>query len=318
MQAENIHSTVSVIIPTKNEGDMLQNCLRSISNQSVHPVETIVVDGGSTDDTVNVANRFDAKVLVEQGFSSPANARNLGATVARGDILLIIDADVILDSECIRCSLKVFEDKDVIAVLPSEMNVDHSYIEMVQRRWNEGSRSSASIGLGETRTSGLVAFFRKEVFEKVKFDIKYGFGEDDDFTTRIKSEFKGYKIMVSEDCRVISHSPHTIREFASRYSWWGRTFFSYLSNHFSLRSILNLGSLLLPLATVITLFFWMAFALLLPLLLALVFLFVAEILIVCVRSRSVLFFQFAVFDLARSLFFAVGLIESPFVPRKGR
>lgn len=309
---------ISVVIPTKNEASALEECLQAISSQSVSPFEVIIVDGGSTDSTLNIATKFNATVVQEGTISSPANARNLGARNATGDILLMMDADIVPEKDCLKYALETFKDKNVIAVLPREVNLDHSYLEFIQRKWNEGSRTSMNIGLQGAETSGGIAFYRREVFKKVQYDTAYGFGEDDDFTARIKREFKGYKTVVAENCKVISHSPHTFRELASRYMWWGRTFFSYLANHFGLKSLLNLGSLLLPIAVVITLFLWMAFAPLLLLLTSLIFLFVAQILIACVRSRSVLFFQFAIFDLARSLFFTVGLFQSPFVSRKGR
>jgi len=112
--SEECKERISVIIPTKNEGDMLESCLKSIFSQSIDPLEVIIVDGGSTDNTLDIAKKFDVKVIEEGKFSSPANARNLGAENAEGEVLLIMDADVILQNDCLKCALKTFEDKDVI------------------------------------------------------------------------------------------------------------------------------------------------------------------------------------------------------------
>lgn len=318
MQGQKSQELISVIIPTKNEGDMLEACLSSVYTQSLSPFEVIIVDGGSTDNTLNIAEKFGAKVIKEQGFSSPANARNLGVKSSRGTILLITDADVILDKDCLKEAVEIFGDKEIIAVLPSEENIDDSYIELLQRKWNQGSRSSAGIGVKRAVTSGFVVFFRREVLESVNFDTRYGFGEDDDLNTRIQKEFKGCRTVIAPNCRVISHSPHTLKEFGARYKWWGRTFFAYFSKHIGFKSILNLGSLVLPVFVLVLCFASLLSSNLFVFVAVLLALFVARILIVCFRSRSVLFIQFVCFDLARSFFFLVGLLQSLFIKGKGR
>ena len=229
-----------------------------------------------------------------------------------------MDADVILHEDCLKNAVEAFRDEKVIAILPSEQNQDDSYIETIQRKWNEGSRTKVGIGLEGAKTSGLVGFFKKGVLEKVKFDNRYGFGEDDDFSTKIKKEFSGRDVVIAENCKVISHSPHTLKEFATRYIWWGRTFFAYLSGHLGVKSVINLSSLLLP----VFVFFAVVLFLLLPHTLPLLFLasilFVAQISAICIRSKSFLFAQFVFFDCARSIFFIFGLIESLFGKKKGR
>ena len=86
-------SRISVIIPAYNASAYLRKCLDDLSKSTV-PHECIVVDDGSTDDTVAVATSFGAKVLHTGKRSGPARARNMGAPVASGDILFFIDADV--------------------------------------------------------------------------------------------------------------------------------------------------------------------------------------------------------------------------------
>jgi glycosyltransferase involved in cell wall biosynthesis len=81
---------VSIIIPTKNEEIDLPRLLESIENQTVEPIEVIVADGGSEDNTVEIAKNFEAKVI-KGGM--PGVGRNNGAQVAQGEILLFMDAD---------------------------------------------------------------------------------------------------------------------------------------------------------------------------------------------------------------------------------
>jgi glycosyltransferase involved in cell wall biosynthesis len=315
---EEFNKSVSIIIPTRNEADTLEECLKSILAQSISPLEIIIVDGGSTDNTLEIAEKYAARIIKEGEFASPANARNLGAENAKGDVLLIMDADIMLEKNCLGQALELFKDRNVIAVVPNESNSNHSYLEVIQRKWNEGSRTPINIGLRNAKISGLVFFVRKKVFEKVRFNTAYGFGEDDDFSTRVEREFNGYKILNAENCKVISHLPHTLKELATRYMWWGRTFPAYFVKHFSLKSILNLGSLILPLAVLLLLLTLFVLPQTTIIFIIFISLFVAQILIACFRSKSVFFLQFAFFDVVRSIFFTVGLIESTFVTKKGR
>lgn len=83
---------ISVIVPTLNEGAALALTLRQLTN---HPdVELIVVDGGSTDHTIDIAQRYTPYVFVTR--PGRAHQMNQGARHATGDILLFIHADTFL------------------------------------------------------------------------------------------------------------------------------------------------------------------------------------------------------------------------------
>src|SRR5690242_14030921 len=84
---------LSIIIPTYNEEEYLPRLLASIRSQRFEGYEIIVADNKSTDRTREIAARFGAKI-VDGGMPGPG--RNLGARAAQGDLLLFLDADVIL------------------------------------------------------------------------------------------------------------------------------------------------------------------------------------------------------------------------------
>jgi rSAM/selenodomain-associated transferase 2 len=87
--------SVSVIIPTLNEEKALAFCLKSLYQQTLLPLECIVVDGGSQDQTARIAQEFPCTFI-----SSPLRGRalqmNLGAKKAQGDVLLFLHADTLL------------------------------------------------------------------------------------------------------------------------------------------------------------------------------------------------------------------------------
>ena len=87
-------SSVSVIIPAYNAGPRIARTIRAALDQTLPVLEVIVVNDGSTDDTAAVVSQFGPPVrLIEKANGGPASARNMGAKLARGEWLAMLDAD---------------------------------------------------------------------------------------------------------------------------------------------------------------------------------------------------------------------------------
>ncbi len=102
--------SVSVIVPAYNSSRELRECLSALSRSVPPPLEIIVVDDASTDDTSSVATEHGAIVLRLARNAGPAAARNAGGRAAQGDIVLFVDSDVVVAPEAIRRVVKAFED----------------------------------------------------------------------------------------------------------------------------------------------------------------------------------------------------------------
>jgi len=100
---------VSVIIPAYNEERYLPALLTSLGNQSYSPIEVIVVDNLSDDNTIKVAKEFGAKVMVNPTPANVNKSRNIGASAARGEYLAFIDADTIPESNAILNSVTALQ-----------------------------------------------------------------------------------------------------------------------------------------------------------------------------------------------------------------
>lgn len=87
---------ISVIVPVLNEAETLGDCLRSILSQLTEYDELIVVDNGSSDESLRIAETFPVKLLHESRRGR-SFARNRGIREARGEWIAFIDADVVLD-----------------------------------------------------------------------------------------------------------------------------------------------------------------------------------------------------------------------------
>ena len=93
--------SLSVIIPTYNEAQNIAGCLESLLGQSKKAEEIIVVDDGSTDATIKIVSGYPV-TLLKSRHQGPGVSRNLGATKARGDILVFVDADMTFDKHFLK------------------------------------------------------------------------------------------------------------------------------------------------------------------------------------------------------------------------
>lgn len=84
---------VSVIIPVYNGELYLAEALDSVFAQGYRPIEVIVVDDGSTDNTAAVAKRYNQVHYLHQANQGPAVARNTGLSHCKGDLISFLDAD---------------------------------------------------------------------------------------------------------------------------------------------------------------------------------------------------------------------------------
>lgn len=116
---------VSVIVTTRNVDRTLDSCLRSIREQDHTQLELVLVDNHSTDDTLPIARRY-ADVVLTAGPERSAQ-RNLGVRTARGEWILWIDADMILEPTVVSRCLQVARQSGAVAVSIPERTIGPGY-----------------------------------------------------------------------------------------------------------------------------------------------------------------------------------------------
>ncbi len=167
---------MSVVIPVCNAGGFLASCLDCLSRSTCSDYECIVVDDGSTDDSVEIARRHGVKVVSTGARRGPARARNLGARHASGDILFFIDADVLVYPGTLARIVADFAgDPDLDAVIgsyddsPGAADFLSQYRNLMHCYVHQTGRREAS-----TFWSGCGAIKRAVFREHGGFDESYG------------------------------------------------------------------------------------------------------------------------------------------------
>ncbi len=160
---------LSVIVPTLNAGNQLKSCLEALEKSGYRDFEVIVVDDGSDESPERevAAKGFRYLRAAEVGQpKGPAHARNLGAGIARGRIVVFVDSDVCVHEETLGLFAKSFEsDNDLAAVVGSydEAPAETSFLSQYK---NLSHRYYHQISGGEVNTfwSGCGAM-RRDIFQ---------------------------------------------------------------------------------------------------------------------------------------------------------
>ncbi len=97
---------ISVIVPVYNEEKFLRNCLNSIAGQTMRDFEVIVVNDGSTDNSLNIMKEFKDKytnfIIINKENSGTSGARNQALKYARGDYIAFVDSDDYIEPEFLK------------------------------------------------------------------------------------------------------------------------------------------------------------------------------------------------------------------------
>jgi len=173
---------LSIIIPVLNEGAIIEKTLLALQGNS--DVEIIVVDGGSVDQTITLANQIGVKVITVSG-SGRAAQMNGGAAIAKGDILLFLHADTLLPPNYQEIVKKIIYQQNAIAGA-FELAIDgkEQSLRLVETLVKMRSRWF-SLPYGDQ-----AIFLTKKVFEDLGGFPELPIMEDFEFVQRLKRQGK--------------------------------------------------------------------------------------------------------------------------------
>ena len=149
---------VSVIIPCYNAGEYLEPCLRSVLAQTMRDFELLLIDDGSTDGSLAVAQeiaREDARVRVfHQENRGVCAARNRGLDEARGEFVTFVDGDDLLTSDALERMLALAPGSDMVVCAHETFDASgHAEVVIPETRWmdrrGEARRRAAALRLIE-------------------------------------------------------------------------------------------------------------------------------------------------------------------------
>lgn len=212
---------VSVIVPCLDAERDLAVCLASVHACRYPALELIVVDNGSRDRSVEIANQYATRVYEIPGVTISA-LRNRAAAEAQGRILAFLDADCVPHPNWLREGVSALRPEPCVAGHAYDVPEDASWIE---RDW------SLQRDPGRHEAAGLPGgnlFVEKDAFHRIGgFDERLRTGEDAEFCKRASQRMR----VISDDRIRVVHlgNPKTLAQFLRREIWYGLGAFGSLS-----------------------------------------------------------------------------------------
>jgi glycosyltransferase involved in cell wall biosynthesis len=110
---------VSIITPSFQQAKWLESCINSVLNQTYENIEYIIIDGGSTDGSKEIIEKYSDKLSFWQSKkdNGQANAINIGYKKAKGEIIAYLNADDLLEPWAVETIIRVFEVNKEFAII---------------------------------------------------------------------------------------------------------------------------------------------------------------------------------------------------------
>jgi glycosyltransferase involved in cell wall biosynthesis len=216
---------VSVVIPVINAETIICRCLEAVFSQSHHPDEVIVVDGHSSDRTVEMASKYPVKIVYEN-YGTVGGARQVGLENSKGEYVAFTDADCIPEKNWLENLLKGFKEGAVgVGGCVKNTSTDG---------WGQAIALTADTFLGSANSvqgrmfkkkcvvksiSGCNSMYRKKDLQEIGgFNVSLSINEETELNKRLSK--LGYLIYVP-DAVILHNQDRNLKAFAKRMFQFG-------------------------------------------------------------------------------------------------
>lgn len=228
---------VSCIIPVFNGARFLRDAIESVLLQTFAPVEILVADDGSTDDTPAVAASFGSRIVhLRQANAGPSAARNLGLAHAAGSFVAFLDADDLWHPEKLRKQMARFAQRP-------ELDLCFAHVENFWMREGRDAPARTTHSSGADSVPGYVSgtlLARRRAFDTVgHFDARLLHGSDTEWLLRARTHGVIEEMLSEVLYRRRLHGGNRSLRFAARSR---EAFVDLVKNHLDRRRDRSPGS----------------------------------------------------------------------------
>jgi glycosyltransferase involved in cell wall biosynthesis len=178
---------ITVIVPVRNAETMVEDCLAAIVR--ANPAEIIVVDGNSTDRTLEMVRRFPVSILSDEGRGVPA-ARMLGIRAATYPVVALVDADIILGEGALQELFDEFTAQGYDGLQAGLVSISG------KGYWGQALVYHHNHGRSKHWPGVMATLFHRSVLLEYPFDEHFRSGEDIELRWRLQKA--GLKLGVSK------------------------------------------------------------------------------------------------------------------------
>lgn len=227
---------ISIVIPAYNEEKVIANTIEGLLETKYPHKEIIFVDDGSTDSTLAIATRYKEQIrILHKENGGKATALNYGMVYAKGEIVVIVDADTIIGRNSLKEIVKGFEVNEHVAAVAGNIKVRNrmnwitkcqalEYITGIQI-----IRRAFDVFGSITIVPGALGAFRKSFLAEAG-----AYGKDtivEDFDQTIKLLKAGLITQGSSKATAYTEAPNTLKDFVAQRKRWYRGNIQVLKRH---------------------------------------------------------------------------------------
>lgn len=221
----NYKPSISVVVPIFNENEeRLNNCVQSLLNQNYVDYSVYLVNDGGNNDLQRFEKYEGLTVLNHDSNKGKREALYTAIEEAKGEIIVTVDSDTIVDSEALKHIGAYFVDKNVGALTGNiRVENDKSFLtKMIDIRYwlsNNFERKYQGAYGGIICNSGVLSAYRKEILIRLKDEYlnqtflgqRCTYGDDRHFTTLFLKY--GHKVKYCKEAKARTYVPETVKDY---------------------------------------------------------------------------------------------------------
>lgn len=181
---------ISIITPSFNQGKFIERTIKSVLNQKYPNFEYIVIDGGSTDETISILKKYEDKLTwISEPDNGQTSAINKGLRMSTGDIFSYLNSDDTYESNTLKVVSKFFADHPNSSFIYGEGRlIDSNDVEI--GFYNSKAADYQSLA-SCCPISQPTTFMKRLVYEEIgEFNENYQFTMDYEYWIRVSKKFK--------------------------------------------------------------------------------------------------------------------------------
>ena len=178
---------ISIVTPSYNQGHYIEETIQSVLAQDYPHIEYLIVDGGSTDNTVNIIKKYENKLAwwISEKDKGQTDAINKGFARAKGDILAWINSDDTYEPGAVAAAVKYLKELPRVGMVYGDCNFINDSGHVIGK-FNAAQTSYRLLRQGYAHIPQQSMFLRAELWRQVgPLDPSFYFAMDYDLWTRI-------------------------------------------------------------------------------------------------------------------------------------
>ena len=181
---------ISIITPSFNQGKFIERTIKSVLNQNYSNFEYIVIDGGSTDETISILKKYNDKLTwISEPDSGQTSAINKGLRMSLGNIIAYLNSDDTYEPHTLKIISKYFADHPKTYFVYGEgrlIDCDDNEIGFYNTKTADYQSLASHCPISQPTT-----FMKRKIYEEIgEFNESYQFTMDYEYWIRVSKKFK--------------------------------------------------------------------------------------------------------------------------------